>query len=52
MGAFFIVVLAPILQFFPSVRKAHEPMRAQTFRPKAAVERLNEGVIGGLAWAP
>ena len=51
MRAFFVVVLAPILQFFLGVCKAHDPMSIQTFRSEAAVKCLDEGVIGGLAWS-
>jgi hypothetical protein len=29
--------------------EAHEPLRLQTFRSEFAVERLDEGVISGLA---
>ena len=32
VGAFFIVVLAPILYFFLGVRKGQEPMGVQTLR--------------------
>ena len=42
MWAFFVVVLAPILQFFLGVCKAHEPMSIQTFRSEAAVKCLDE----------
>lgn len=47
--ALLVVVLAPILQFFLGVCKAQEPMSVQTFRSKAAVECLDERVVGGLA---
>jgi hypothetical protein len=49
VGAFLIVVLAPILQFFLRVRKAQEPVRVETFCPEATVEGFDEGVIGGFA---
>src|SRR5262249_48989955 len=51
MWAFFVVVLAPILQFFLGVCKAHEPMSIQTFRSEPAVECFDEGIVGGLAWS-
>ena len=49
MGTFLVIVLAPILQFFLRVCKAQEPMRVQTFGSESAVERFDEGVVGGLA---
>ena len=48
--ALLVVVLTPILQFFLRVDKAHEPMGIQTFRSEAAVERLDECIVGGPAW--
>ena len=51
MGSVLVVVPAPILQFFPGVRSAHEPVCVQTFRAQLTVERLNEGIIGGFARA-
>lgn len=49
MGAFLIVVLAPILQFFLGICKAQEPVSIQTFRSEPTVEGFDECVIGGLA---
>lgn len=49
MGPLFIVVPAPILHFFLGVRKAEEPVRVEAFGPEAAVEGLDEGVVGRLA---
>ena len=51
MRAFFVVVPAPILHFFLRVRKVHEPMRIQTLRTEAAVEGLDEGIVGRLSRA-
>ena len=51
MGSVLVAVPAPILQLFPGVFKAHEPMGIQTFRPQFAVERLDEGVVRGLSGA-
>ena len=39
-GTFFVVVLAPILQFFLRLRKAHDLMR-HTFCSEAAVKRTS-----------
>jgi hypothetical protein len=44
MRPVFVVVLAPILQLFAGVGKGQEPMRVQTLRPEATVERLDESV--------
>ncbi len=51
MRAFLVVVFAPILQLFLRVCKAQEPVCVQTFCSEATVERLDEGVISGLAWS-
>jgi hypothetical protein len=37
MGAFFVVVLAPIIHLFPGVCKAQEPVSVQTFSSEATV---------------
>ena len=50
MGPVLIVVSAPLLQFFASTCKAHEPVGIQTLRPQLAVERLYEAIVRGLAW--
>jgi hypothetical protein len=49
VGAFFIVVLAPILHLFLGVGKGQEPMGVQTLRSEATVEGFDEGVVGRLA---
>ncbi len=49
MRALFVVVPAPSLHLLPSIFKAHEPGGIQTFRPEAAVEGLDERVVGWLA---
>ena len=49
MGAFFVIVLAPILYLFLGVGKAKEPVGVETFLTEASVERLDECVVGGLA---
>ena len=49
VGSVLIVVPAPILQLFPGIRKAHEPVGVQTFRSQLAVERLYEPVVCGFA---
>jgi putative transposase len=49
MWALFVVVLAPILQFFLGVCKAHEPVSVQALRSEAAIERFDECIVGGLA---
>ena len=51
MRAFFVVVPTPILHFFLGIRKAQEPVRVQTFRSEASVERFNECVVGWLPWS-
>ena len=48
MGSVLVVVPAPIPQLLPGVFKAHEPVGVQAFRPQLAVERFDEGVVGGL----
>ena len=50
MGAFFVIVLAPILYLFLGVGKAKEPVGVETFLPEASVERLVKALSGGLAW--
>src|SRR6266481_5682031 len=47
--AHFVVVPAPILQFFPSIFKAHEPMGVQAFRAEAPVEGFDERVVRWLS---
>ena len=49
MRAFFIVVLAPILQLFLSIRKTQEPVGVQTFRSEAAVEGFDVSVVRWLS---
>ena len=49
VGSIVVVVSAPILQLFAGVRKAHEPVRVQAFRPEFRIERLDEPVVGGLS---
>ncbi len=49
MGPFFVVVSAPSLHFFLGVRKAEEPVSVEGFGPEAAVEGLDERVVGRLA---
>ena len=46
MGSVLIVVATPILQLFAGIRKAHEPVRIQAFRPELAVEGFDEPVVG------
>ena len=38
VGSVLVAVPEPSLQFFLCVRKAHEPVRVQAFRPELAVE--------------
>lgn len=40
-----VVVSTPSLQFLPRIAKAHEPVRVQAFRPEAAVDALDIGVV-------
>jgi hypothetical protein len=49
MGAFFVVVLAPILHLFSGVCKAQEPMGVQTLGSEAAIESFDIGVVGWLS---
>jgi hypothetical protein len=49
MGAFFVVVSAPILYFFLGVRKAEEPVGVEAFGPDATVEGFDERIVGWLA---
>ena len=49
MGSILVVVAAPILQLFPGVGKAHEPVGVQTLCSQLAIERFNEGIIGRLS---
>ena len=51
MRALLVVVSAPSLQLFPRVGKRQEPVRVHALGPHAAVERLGEGVVGGLSRA-
>ncbi len=45
MGSVFVVVPAPILQFFTCICKAHEPVRVEAFGSQLAVERFDERII-------
>ena len=44
-----VVVSAPSLQLFRRVCKRQEPVGVQTLGPEAAVEGLDEGIVGRLA---
>jgi hypothetical protein len=44
-----VVVSAPMLQLFTGVGKGQEPVGVQAFGPEFAVERLDEGIVSGLA---
>lgn len=44
-----VVVSEPSLHLFGRVCKRQEPVRVQALAAEAAVERLDEGVVGGLA---
>jgi hypothetical protein len=48
MGTFFVVVLALILHLFLGVGKAQEPSGMEASLTEAAVECLDEGVVGRL----
>lgn len=45
-----IVVSTPMLHLLAGVVKGQEPVGVQAFRAELAVERLDEGVVGRLAW--
>ena len=47
--SFLVVVSAPILQLFGASARRQEPVGVQAFRPEAAVERLDERIVGRLA---
>ena len=47
MGSVLVVVPAPIPWLFPSICKAHEPVRVRAFRSELAVERLDEPLVRG-----
>src|SRR5262249_39768278 len=49
MGSLLIVVSTPSLAFSPRIVEAHEPMHVQTFPSEIAIERLDEGIVSGLA---
>lgn len=49
MGPFFVVVSAPSLHFLLGVRKGQEPVSVEAFGPEAAVEGLDERVVGRFA---
>jgi len=49
MGPLFIVVSAPSLHFLLGVRKGQEPVSVEAFGPEAAVEGLDERVVGRFA---
>lgn len=51
VGSVLVLLPKPSLQFLLCARKAHEPVRVQSFRPELAVERLDQAIIGGLAMA-
>ena len=44
-----VVVSDPSLHLFGCVRKRQEPVGVPSLAAEAAVERLDEGVVGGLA---
>ena len=46
VGSVFVIVSTPIFQLFAGIRKAHEPVGVQAFRPELAVERFDEPVVG------
>src|ERR1700709_1940464 len=45
-----IVVSTPILHFLPSVVKAQEPVRVQTFASEIAVKGFVEAIVRRLSW--
>ena len=49
MRSLLVVVSTPSLAFSARIVEAHEPMRVQAFRSEFAIERLDEGVVSGLA---
>ena len=49
MRALLIVVSAPILQFFPGVFKAHEPVSVQALGPEPAIERFDKRIVRWLS---
>ena len=51
VGPFLIVVSAPSLHFFLSVRKGQERMGIQALSPEASVEGFDERIVGRLAWS-
>lgn len=42
VGSVLVVVPTPIVQLFAGIRKAHEPLGVQAFRPELAVEGEKE----------
>ena len=49
MRSILVVVLVPIRQLFPGVGKGQKPVRVQALGAQAAVEGLDEGVVGRFA---
>ncbi len=49
MRPILIVVSAPILHLFTRIGKRQKPVLVQTLGPKAAVERFDIRIVGGLA---
>jgi hypothetical protein len=48
VGPLLVVVAVPSLDFLFSILQAQKPVLVQTFLPKPAVKRLDEGVVRGL----
>jgi len=49
MRAFLIVVLTSILQLFPGVCKAQEPVGVETLGSEATIERFDIRIVGWLS---
>ena len=45
-----VVFVAPVIDFSLGIFEADEPVKIQTFVPKASVEALDEGVVCRFSW--
>jgi hypothetical protein len=49
MRAVPVVIPPPLLRLFPGILQTHKPVLIQTLQPEPGVERLDIGVVRGLA---
>lgn len=50
MGPVIVVVVPQKFDLLPGIFEAEKPVDVQAFIAEAAIERLDERIVGGLAW--